>query len=43
MFTVFALPKKLPASPGFDPSALRREVLEASGDVGLLALGYARG
>ncbi len=43
MFTVFALPKKLSVAPGFDPSALRREVLGASGNVGLLALGYTRG
>jgi len=43
MFTVFALPKKLSVAPGFDPSALRREVLGASGNVGLLALSYTRG
>jgi hypothetical protein len=43
MFTVFALPKKLSPSQGFDPSALRREVLGASGNVGLLALTYTRG
>jgi phosphatidylethanolamine-binding protein (PEBP) family uncharacterized protein len=43
MFTVFALPKKLSAAPGFDPSALRKEVLETSGNVGLLALSYTRG
>ncbi len=43
MFTVFALPKKLSVAPGFDPSALRREVLGSSGNVGLLALSYARG
>ena len=43
MFTVFALPQKLSPSQGFDPSALRREVLGASGNVGLLALNYARG
>jgi len=43
MFTVFALPKKLSPAQGFDPSALRREVLGASGNVGLLALSYARG
>lgn len=42
MFTVFALPKKLSPTQGFDPSALRREVLGASGNVGLLALSYAR-
>jgi len=43
MFTVFALPKKPSVAPGFDPSALRREVLGASGNVGLLALMYTRG
>jgi phosphatidylethanolamine-binding protein (PEBP) family uncharacterized protein len=43
IFTVFALPKKLSASQGFDPSALRKEVLATSGNVGLLALSYARG
>lgn len=43
MFAVFALPKELSPAPGFDPSALRREVLGASGNVGLLALSYARG
>jgi hypothetical protein len=43
MFTVFALPKKLSPARGFDPSVLRREVLEASGNVGLLALSYTRG
>lgn len=42
MFTVFALPKKLSPSQGFDPSALRKEVLETSGNVGLLALSYTR-
>jgi phosphatidylethanolamine-binding protein (PEBP) family uncharacterized protein len=43
MFTVFALPKKLSPAQGFDPSVLRREVLGASGNVGLLALSYTRG
>lgn len=43
VFTVFALPKKLSPAQGFDPSSLRREVLGASGDVGLLALSYTRG
>lgn len=43
MFTVFALPKKLSPASGFDPSTLRKEVLGISGNVGLLALGYARG
>jgi len=43
MFTVFALPKKLSPPQGFDPSALRRDVLDTSGNVGLLALSYTRG
>jgi Raf kinase inhibitor-like YbhB/YbcL family protein len=43
MFTVFALPKKLSPGQGFDPSALRTEVLNISGNVGLLALSYTRG
>lgn len=43
MFTVFALPRKLSPSQGFDPSALRKEVLNISGNVGLLALSYTRG
>ncbi|HWI95319.1 MAG TPA: YbhB/YbcL family Raf kinase inhibitor-like protein [Solirubrobacterales bacterium] len=43
VFTVFALPRKLSPSQGFDPSALRKEVLDSSGNVGLLALSYARG
>ena len=43
IFTVFALPKKLAPSQGFEPMALRKEVAEASGSAGLLALGYTRG
>lgn len=43
VFTVFALPRKLSPSQGFDPSALRKEVLDTSGNVGLLALSYTRG
>lgn len=43
MFTVFALPQKLSPGQGFDPSALRTEVLDVSGNVGLLALSYTRG
>ena len=43
MFALFAVPKKLSPSPGFEPLALRKSVLDASGDVGLLALDYARG
>jgi len=43
MFSVFALPKKLSPAQGFDPAALRKEVLDDSGNVGLVALSYARG
>jgi phosphatidylethanolamine-binding protein (PEBP) family uncharacterized protein len=43
MFTLFALPKGLSPARGFDPSALRKAVLEVSGNAGLLALSYTRG
>lgn len=43
MFALFALPKKLSPSRGFDPLALRKEVTDTSGNVGLLAVSYTRG
>jgi phosphatidylethanolamine-binding protein (PEBP) family uncharacterized protein len=43
VFALFALPKKLSPAPGFDPAAFREQVLAVSGDVGLLAVSYARG
>jgi phosphatidylethanolamine-binding protein (PEBP) family uncharacterized protein len=43
MFALFAIPKKLSPSRGFDPFALRQEVTDTSGSVGLLAVSYARG
>ncbi len=43
LFTLFALPEKLSPSQGFEPFALRKEVLDTSGNVGVLGLGYARG
>lgn len=43
MFTLFALPKSLSPAQGFEPFAFRKAVLDVSGDVGLLALSYARG
>jgi len=43
VFSLFALPKKLSPSQGFEPLALRKAATEASGNVGLLALGYTRG
>lgn len=43
MFALFALPKKLSPSRGFDPLVLRKEVTDISGNVGLLAVSYTRG
>lgn len=43
MLTLFALPKSLSPAQGFEPFAFRKAVLDVSGDVGLLALTYARG
>jgi phosphatidylethanolamine-binding protein (PEBP) family uncharacterized protein len=43
IFGLFAIPKKLSPSRGFDPLALRKEVAEAAGNVGLLAVSYTRG
>lgn len=43
MFALFALPKKLSPGRGFDPLALRKEVTDTSGSVGLLAVNYTRG
>ena len=40
VFALYALSQKLQARPGFDPAALRKEVLDLSGDVGLLGVGY---
>jgi phosphatidylethanolamine-binding protein (PEBP) family uncharacterized protein len=43
MFALYALPKSLGAKRGFDPRELRKEVLEISGNVGLLPATYVRG
>ncbi len=43
ILTLFALPKKLSPSQGFDPLALRKAVAGAAGNVGLLALSYPGG
>jgi phosphatidylethanolamine-binding protein (PEBP) family uncharacterized protein len=43
MFAVYALPRRLSPQKGFDARELRKEVLGASGDVGLLPAVYARG
>jgi hypothetical protein len=43
VFTLFALPKKLSPSSGFEPFALRKAVAGVSGNAGLLGMSYARG
>lgn len=43
LFALYALPQRLSAKRGFEPRAFRQEVLDASGDVGLLAVAYVRG
>lgn len=43
MLALYALPRSLSPKPGFDPLAFRQEVLDASGDVGLLPGVYERG
>jgi phosphatidylethanolamine-binding protein (PEBP) family uncharacterized protein len=40
IFALYALPQPLNATKGFDPFALRNEILEVSGNVGLLAVSY---
>ena len=41
IFALYALPTSLNAKPGFDPLTLRKEVLDLSGNVGLMAVGAA--
>lgn len=43
MFAVYALPKALSPPKGFDARELRKEILDVSGNVGLLPAVYARG
>ena len=42
VFALYALREPLSPQKGFDPVALRRQVLEVSGNVGLLAASYGR-
>ena len=42
MLALYALPRSLSPKPGFEPLAFRQEVLDASGDVGLLPGVYER-
>jgi phosphatidylethanolamine-binding protein (PEBP) family uncharacterized protein len=43
VFALFALPRSLSPKPGFEPHALREEILDVSRNVGLLPFAYARG
>lgn len=43
MFAVYALPQSLSPPRGFDARALRSQILEVSGNVGLLPVFYSRG
>jgi phosphatidylethanolamine-binding protein (PEBP) family uncharacterized protein len=43
VFAVYALPRALSPRPGFDARELRKEILDVSGNVGLLAVAYSRG
>ncbi len=43
LFALYALPKRLSASKGFEPHQLRDQILEVSGDAGLMAAAYSRG
>jgi phosphatidylethanolamine-binding protein (PEBP) family uncharacterized protein len=38
IFALYALPRSLPAARGFDPTALRKRILDVSGNSGLLAV-----
>lgn len=42
IFALYALPSQLGARTGFDPAALRKQILASSGNVGLLAVSYGR-
>jgi phosphatidylethanolamine-binding protein (PEBP) family uncharacterized protein len=43
IFAVYALPRALSPQAGFDARELRKEILDVSGNVGLLAASYAHG
>lgn len=43
MFAIYALPTRLSPPQGFDARQLRKEILDVSGNVGLLPAVYARG
>jgi phosphatidylethanolamine-binding protein (PEBP) family uncharacterized protein len=41
-FLLYALPKKIPVKPGFDPEALREKALHVAESAGLLGASYQR-
>jgi phosphatidylethanolamine-binding protein (PEBP) family uncharacterized protein len=43
VFALYALPRRLGLAPGFDAREARKEILDTSGNVGLLPATYARG
>lgn len=43
VFALYALPRSLSPRPGFDARELRTQILDASGNVGLLPVAYSRG
>lgn len=43
IFALYAIPKPLSPSQGFEPLAVRKAVSDQAGNVGLLALSYTRG
>lgn len=43
IFALYALPRSLSPARGFDARELRKQILDVSGDVGLLSATYARG
>ena len=43
MFAIYALPQALSRKQGFDARELRKEILDVSGNVGLLPAVYERG
>ena len=43
IFALYALPKSLSPSQGFDPATLRKQILALAGNAGLMAVSYARG
>lgn len=43
LFAIYALPRALSPKPGFDAREMRQQILDVSGNVGLLSVSYTRG